>query len=166
VNKKFPTWKTIDLGRCSSVQGYCEAFKQGYHCSVGGYRAPKIIMASDIVISQNCTRIELVNVSNVDLGLKKATRSGVYKRAKMFGLDLCPNEVGFVLRMEYREQPDGEELLIAMKPIKLDGDADIFTLTNHRPPEWDHNVYLLDVVSAHAGLVHEADTRWVFMRHK
>jgi len=55
----------------------------------------------------------------------------VYQRARQAGLELCPAGVGPQLRLEYRNQPLGEALDIAMEPVATyRGDPTILTLVN------------------------------------
>jgi hypothetical protein len=66
--------------------------------------------------------VELALVSASDLGANPAFSLGdVYKRAKKLGLTLCPAAVGPQLRLEYRDQPVGEALDIAMEPVATYG---------------------------------------------
>jgi hypothetical protein len=44
---------------------------------------------------------------------------------------LCPAEVGPQLRLDYRDQPRGESLIIAMEPVNTyNGDPTILSLMN------------------------------------
>lgn len=52
-------------------------------------------------------------------------------RGKQLGLELCPAEVGPHLRLEYIDQPSGERLYVAMKPIAAsDGEPRIFVIAH------------------------------------
>ncbi|MBI5557693.1 MAG: hypothetical protein HY885_08655 [Deltaproteobacteria bacterium] len=52
-------------------------------------------------------------------------------RAKQLGLKLCPPDVGPLIRLEYKDQPPGERLHIAMKPITdSDGEPRIFVVAH------------------------------------
>lgn len=62
--------------------------------------------------------IDLVIVSNAELGLKDGAKlKDTYLRAFEYGLELCPNEVGPQLLLQYQAQSRGEWLLVAMVPI-------------------------------------------------
>jgi hypothetical protein len=61
----------------------------------------------------------------------QASLAEVYQRARQAGLELCPAEVGPRLRLEYRNQPLGEALDIAMEPVATyGGEPTILTLAN------------------------------------
>jgi hypothetical protein len=81
------------------------------------------------------TDVELVLVSAADLGVKtESSLADVYKRARQVGLQLCPAEVGPQLRLDYRDQPRGEALTIAMEPIATyNGEPTILALANFAP---------------------------------
>jgi len=104
------------------------------------------------------TEIDLVVVSNDDLGVKKgAYFKDTYKRALELGLVLCPNEVGPQLRLQYTDQPMGEWLLIAMDPIEdSDGDLSVFRVGRDGVGAWLFGYY------GHSGRRWSADSRFVF----
>lgn len=50
-------------------------------------------------------------------------------RGKQMGLELCSSDIGPALRLEYSDQPKGERLYIAMRPIRCsDGEPRIFVV--------------------------------------
>jgi hypothetical protein len=50
-------------------------------------------------------------------------------RSRQLGLELCPPDLGPYLRLEYTDQPRGERLYVAMKPImSSDGEPRIFVV--------------------------------------
>ena len=65
------------------------------------------------------TQIDLVVLSAAEMGFEgeSVSRATIYRRAAQLGLALCPSEVGPQLRLQYPEQPAGEFLHIAMRPI-------------------------------------------------
>ena len=62
---------------------------------------------------------DLVVLSAAEMGFKgeRVSRAAIYRRAAQLGLTLCPSEVGPQLRLQYPNQPAGEFLHIAMRPI-------------------------------------------------
>ena len=118
AEKFFPVWKTLTLGRLASVVIYRAALKaNGY--PVGDYASQ---MLDKVVVAAAETEVDLVNVSVAELGFKDgATYEAICTRAKEFGLNRCPAEVGPKLRLEYTDQPYGEWLRIAMEPITDSG---------------------------------------------
>jgi hypothetical protein len=79
-----------------------------------------------ITVAQVPVELELVVVSGEDLGFRFAVSpSEIRAKAQVFGLQICPAEVGPQLRRAYKTQRRGECLLIAMDPI-LDSDHWIF----------------------------------------
>lgn len=76
------------------------------------------ILLDKLDLNHGYTELSLVNISVAELGLRNEARlSDIYNRAEQLGLRLCPDEVGPQLRLQYRDQPKGEWLQIAMKPI-------------------------------------------------
>jgi hypothetical protein len=53
-------------------------------------------------------------------------------KGKELGLEICPPDLGPYLRLEYTDQPSGESLYIAMKPINVsDGEPHIFVVAHN-----------------------------------
>lgn len=102
--------------------------------------------------------MDLVMVTVAELGFKKgARRDQIYERAKELELELCPPEVGPQLRLQYRDQPNGEWVLIGMEPIAdSGGDLDVFSV------ERDDSELWLDSDWGYPDDFWDADDRWVF----
>lgn len=78
-------------------------------------------------------------------------------RGKQLGLELCPPNVGPHLRLEYADQPSGERLHVAMKPITAsDGEPRIFVVAN------DSTGLSLDAARARSNDKWEPDDIFVF----
>ena len=82
--------------------------------------------------------IKLVSFSVEQLGFPKgATLQQIYDKAKESGLELCPPQVGPELRLNYKDQPMGEWLVIAMNSINDRDDYPLlFCLSRHSSGEW------------------------------
>jgi len=72
----------------------------------------------------------LAKIKIEDFGFdSNVTLSQIYKKAKKFGLDVCPNLAAFQLRSEYVDQQIWDSIKVATKPYKsLDGDSKIFRI--------------------------------------
>ena len=83
-----------------------------------------------ISFSKEKKEYNLVSFSVKGLGFSSgATTKQIYDKAEELGLELCPAEVGPLLRLNYLDQPNGEYLRIAMKTIEAsDGDAHLFAV--------------------------------------
>ena len=84
--------------------------------------ATSMIDSKDFTVQEGSEKLELVRLTVKDLGFPNgATTQEIFDKAKTFGLDLCPAEVGPQLRLQYEDQPLGEWLYIAMKQITDSG---------------------------------------------
>lgn len=158
---RFPTWKTIKLGTgLQSADEFREALKNGGFC-IGSW-GDNILGKPAFKAATKETEIELINVSVAELGFKNcATRADIYKKALELGLELCPNEVGPQLRLQYRDQPKGELLLIAMEPITdSSGDLGVFYVEHYSRGLW---LYCSD---GRPDFFWDGDNSWVFARRK
>jgi hypothetical protein len=147
----FPVWKTIKLGTYKNPAALLKAMKKGGF--IIGEWANDIIHQPAFTVSPKKTEVELVKITVDDLGFKKgATRKDIYKNAFKLGLELCPNEVGPQLRLQYKDQPYLEWLLVAMEPItSSNGRLAVFAVLPNYPclalhghdghPDyfWDHD---------------------------
>jgi hypothetical protein len=123
-------WRTITVGINKGVNAYREALDAA---------AIKIGDSADEILGRPAFRyagmkikIELTLLSAAMLGVEsESTLSDVYERARQAGLELCPAEVGPQLRLDYRNQPLGEALDIAMEPVATySGDLTVLALVN------------------------------------
>ena len=107
-------------------------------------------------------KIDLAIKSVDELGFKDgATRQRIYGRANELGLDLCPAEVGPQLRLQYKDQPEEEHLIVAMNPIAdSDGALELFLVERDDSGLWLDSYY--DV----PGYIWHAGSRFVFARRK
>lgn len=94
--------------------------------------------SNDFTVAKNAERLNLVRLTVNDLGFPRgATTKEIYDKAQELGLDLCPAEVGPHLRLQYADQPLGEWVYIAMKPIAdRDGNPHVFKLERYEDGLW------------------------------
>ncbi len=153
----FPIFKTIKLGTgLKTADDFRKALKAGGH-RIGDW-GNDILGKPKFKTADKETEIDLVVVSNADLGFKEgAFLKDTYKRALELGLVLCPNEVGPQLRLQYTGQPMSEWLLIAMESIKdSDGDLIVFNVKRDGGGSW------LSGSSGRPYYEWSADNRFVF----
>ncbi len=115
MSTNWKVWKTIGLG------GFGD--RNGLRCALRS-RDMKIadldlLHKPEFAIARRPRKLDLVIPSFSKLGLKKyGPRYGqICQAARDRGLQLCPAEVGPQLRLQYTDQPPGELLIVAMKPI-------------------------------------------------
>jgi hypothetical protein len=109
-------WKTIALGSPADRYALFDALDaQGIHV---GDAAQEVLHRPAFTVSRSRTDVQLAQVSVAQLGFGEgATLARIYQRAAQSGLELCPPEVAARLRLQYRDQPPGRFLHVAMVPI-------------------------------------------------
>ena len=156
---EFDIWKTIKLGT-----GFKTADEFRRALRDGGFRISG--WASDILgnpafkVASEETEVDLIKVTVAELGFKEGVRRDqIYERAKEFGLELCPAEVGPQLRLRYKDQPNGEWILVAMEPIfASDGNPRLFPVGRNDSGLW------LSGYWSDPDRFWPADSQWVFCR--
>jgi hypothetical protein len=160
--KVWKTWRTIKLGTgLKTADDFIKVLKKA-DCEITDW-GKDIIGKPAFTVATEEMEVELVNVSGAELGFtSNVTRADIYKRAVELGLDLCPNEVGPQLRLQYKDQPEGEWLLVAMEPIiGSGGGLSVFIVGRDGGGElW------LDGYDGHPGDVWGPGGRWLFLRRK
>ncbi|OGZ64232.1 MAG: hypothetical protein A2998_00350 [Candidatus Staskawiczbacteria bacterium RIFCSPLOWO2_01_FULL_37_25b] len=139
----FQIWKTVKVG-----PGIADDFRQ------------RIVNEAGLAVIPEETEFDLVKVTVSDLGFKEGVRHDrIYVRAKEFGLELCPPEVGHQLQLQYDGPPDGKPILVGMEPVRL---ADILGYGGrylvYCLGDWNFTRYLLS-----PGHVWDLDDQWVFV---
>jgi len=121
VPKFFPTFCSLKLGTgITNADGFRKAL-QSAGCKIGNC-GNDILGKPTFTTSPVPITLELCVASAAELGFKNGAKfSAVCSRIKELGYDLCPNEVGPQLRLQYKDQPKGEWLAIAMEPITDSG---------------------------------------------
>ena len=159
--KLFKTWKTIKLGTFKNVDEIRKALKAKENF-ISDW-ANDILGEPAFKVSETEQDVELVNVSVEELGFKNSARyADICKRALELGLDLCPAEVGPQLRLQFKDQPKGTYVVVAMEAI-TDSDGNLFVFFVKRVDDGER---YLSANSGYADLVWNAHYRFVFLRRK
>jgi hypothetical protein len=119
----FPVWKTISLGTSKNVKAVRDALNTTpspcpIHVGDGASEALGRLYYSQVFSKLN---LVVVRVSALGFGDDGASLKDTYARASRLGLAPAPAELGPILRLDYLDQPLGEFLHIAMKPVTRDG---------------------------------------------
>ncbi len=161
MERKFKTWKTIKLGTGLKT---AEDFRRvlcddGFNLTNW---ASDILGKPAFTVAPKETEVNLVKVTVGELGFKNGARHDqIYERAKELGLELCPPEVGPQLRLQYKNQPNDEYILIFMESIfDSDGDWRVFSVGCNASGMWLYG-YWSDPSHGWG-----ADDQWVFCRSR
>jgi hypothetical protein len=154
----LPIWKRVTLGTYKGVNSVRAALDSA-RMRVGD-SADEILGRPGFTFSRSQIDVSLVVLTLADLGFEKAAPvEQVYRRAAQLGLELCPAEVGPLLRLQYVNQPLGEFLRVAMQPIATYGGEPVdLTLANAGTG------LLLIGGEAKPDLMLQAGARFVFVR--
>lgn len=155
----FALWKTIKLGTgLITADDFRRALKAG-NCRIGDWGNDILGMRAFTAAGKE-TEVDLVVLSVAELGFKDgAYRKDIYRQALKLGLELCPAEVGPQLRLQYKDQPNGEWLRIAMEPIAGSGGfLRVFSVVRGRDGLWLSGDY------GNPDFFWFSSYRWVFVR--
>jgi len=156
----FEVWKTIKLGMngLKTAEDFRKDIKD-CGMKISGW-AKDILGKSEFTAVTEETAVDLVKVTVAELGFKNgACRDRIYDRAKELGLELCPVEVGPQLRLQYKDQPNGERIRVGMEPIRgSDNDLKVFCVERLDSGFWLNGGY--GVPDSFWG----AGSQWVFVR--
>lgn len=139
MSGNFPTWRTIKLGTgLKTADDFRKAIGEA-GMKIGDWGNDILGKPSFTAsISPKEVEADLVNVSVEELGFKDgATYKDICAHAKELGLDLCPAEVGPQLRLQYKNQPKGEWLHVAMEAITVSsGGFSVFHIEHDGDELW------------------------------
>jgi hypothetical protein len=155
----FTIWKTIKLGT-GLVTG--SDFRTAILKS-NRYRitpnAHGMLEHPDFTVAAAQVEVDLVKVPLAKLGYRQGGALGYFfDKAQKAGLEYCPSEVGPQLRLQYRTQPQSEDLRVAMKPFMVDGHPLIFTVQQNSSFFW------LATDTGYEGAILGADHEFIFVQ--
>jgi hypothetical protein len=157
---KFKVFKTIKLGTGSKNADDFRKAIEDRGMKIGDcWWAINILGKPEFTVATGETEVDLVKVTAAELGFKNSVRRDqIYDRAKELGLELCPPEVGPQLRLQYKDQPNGEWIHIGMEPIRDSiGDLDMFDVGRDDYGQW------LGSDNGGPGCIWSAASQWVFV---
>lgn len=133
--------------------------KSGF--KIGDY-ARFMMKSREFTTQKNPEQIKLIRLTVRDLGFADyATTDQLFARANTLGLELCPAEAAVHYRLGYANQPMGEWVPFAMKPITgRDGGPSVFAVGRRDDGSW------LSGRFAHPGEEWDAGGAFVFRLRK
>ncbi len=149
--------KEITIGGKNTKQLTKELKERGYRIS--DY-AEEMMENKEFKPSKKAEKLDLVILSVKDLGFPDgATRQQIYEKARELGLEIAPAEVGPQLRLQYKDQPMGEYLLIGSGPLTASsGRLRVFSVNRADTGRW------LDDYDGSPGRHWASYDPWVFAR--
>jgi len=158
---ELPIWKTITLGEYRNLNTLRSA-RDNSPCPIGfGDGVEEAIGRPSFAFTKTKLDFDLVVVSGADLGFPEdgSSLANIYNRAIAIGLELCPPDLGPVLRLNYLDQPRGEFLHVAMRSVALyNREVVDFSLGN------DGNTLLLLSGDGHPKFVPPGAVQFIFVR--
>ena len=155
-------FKTIKLGTgLRTADDFSRALAEnGYGVSDW---AKDILGKPEFMVASREIEVDLVVLTTAQLtgNSQGGTTAEVFAGAKRIGLDKCSAEVGPQLRLQYKDQPKVEWLLVGMDPIAgSHGYPDVFNVGHDGKDLWLYAFY------GNPENRWAADSRWVFLRRK
>lgn len=118
-----PTWRPVTLGNHRKTALLLSALaNSSFRVSTEATDALKVVAVATLR-----TTLILAKVSGYNLGFQRPV-SGceIFESAARIGLSLAPPETALQVRLQYREQPEGEYLMIGTTPTRERGAFSIF----------------------------------------
>lgn len=116
----FKIWKTIKIG---DFKDWKKAHQKLEKAGIKNNILFSGVLEK-IPFVRNKAKVDIMLFSLAELGLDSVSNRAhgveyeeICERAKQLGLLMCPAEVGLQLRLQYKKQPLGEWIVIAMEPI-------------------------------------------------
>jgi hypothetical protein len=115
-----PCWRMVAIGVHKNVTAMRDALDRAGQRIAISQTADEIMRRPLFQYAQSSALLRLYRVRGSELGYKdngEISLRDIYQRASELEYDLCPAEVGPMLRLSYLDQPTGEFLDIAHVPV-------------------------------------------------
>lgn len=164
----FVSWRRLTIGRnMKDIGDVRRAFTEAGDTLTIEPSAANIIDNLTPITNVGLGEVDLFNVSSTDLGADKiATTEEIYDLARRRGLSLCPPQIGLHLRLDYKYQPPGEVLLIAMEtPARSVGGLGTLCLESVERRTGSPEL-LLRGEGGYPWDLWPSQFRWIFLKHR
>lgn len=132
VYTSFPEYKIrrehVEIGGKSAEQLISEMESAGIEVTL--YAKSMLLNKTEFIPGETIEDATLIRLTVADLGFKgSANEDQIVARAQELGLELCPPDTGPHYRLQYKNQPLGEYVSVAMKPMPVSGGyPDVFNV--------------------------------------
>ena len=156
---EFATWRTMVLNMHENGEVLRQTLAAA-NCRISNW-ANEVLRRLPTRVQPLQMDVAAVIVSVGELGFPGgALQEEVYSRAMALGLELCPPEMGPLLRIQYLDQPPAEWLLIGMRPVTDRSErSSIFVVEHVYSALWIDAIYGSDMLRCSPGY------RFVFCKH-
>ncbi|MBD3311392.1 MAG: hypothetical protein GF349_02760 [Candidatus Magasanikbacteria bacterium] len=114
---EFKVWKTIKLGTGPQTVADLRWALEQHRINIDKL-AGDMLGHHAFTMTGTEFEVDLVVVSVSELGfIARVTRTQIYERTRELGLELCPADVGPLLRLQYKDQPVNEIIRMGMEAI-------------------------------------------------
>src|SRR5258708_33600144 len=113
--RDLPAFRTIRLGLLKSGNAYLGALREAGSRTTMQAQA----MLSTLACASTEVEVDLVAAELAELGFSRGACNKELLSLLPRGYEFCPAEVGPALRLDYTDQPQGEELVVFMEPVKV-----------------------------------------------
>ena len=157
-------WRAIKLGNAFKSADDFRSVMAEEGCRISDWAndmMSKSDFAKSLVGVSPDEEFDLVDMTTAELigENRDGTTDKVFAGAHRLGLEECPAWMGPKVRLEYKNQPNGEWILIGMKPLRdSDGDLNVFRVGRADSEFWLLSEY------GYPDRVWSASGRWLFRR--
>lgn len=125
----YSTWREVHIAACSGIQCMLSHVADGKHRVTT--QALSVLRKVLEVPLPSSSVVRLVKPTVRELGYRSGSNYHLLRRDAMRqGLELCPPELGYSLLFTYRDQPEGEEVMVASELLNAsDGSKHQFVVS-------------------------------------
>jgi len=157
----FEVWKTIILdAELRTADDFRRTLLSGGFYKDDGVNDMLNNSALDVATSE--VKVQLVNISAAELGFSCniIPLINIYRKAISLGLELCPDNLGPQLRVQYMDQPADEYLHVAMEQIKCASGDFVYTIECDKEGKKGINSFEVNMRSS---CLRDSNCRFIFI---
>lgn len=158
MNSKWPIFRVIKLGTpdLKNTNDFRRALKENGFKGCEEPHDDDILIDPVFTVADHETELSLVIASISQLGFQDGTSlEQAYRTADVFGFEALPEEAGPQLRLQYKDQPIGERLIVCVKPAIGLVNFPLFDVEHDKSGLWlrGYHMYSRNMLGSDARLV-------------